>query len=93
MDVPYLIVKDKARLGALVHMKTAAALAITSVDKSDEKALSNVTSLAKDKFNDNTDHVRKWGGGIVGLKTEAKLDKRAKALEIEMAKKAKSQGL
>jgi large subunit ribosomal protein L7Ae len=30
---------------------------------------------------------RKWGGGIMGIKTQHVLNKRAKALELEMAKK------
>jgi large subunit ribosomal protein L7Ae len=43
-----------------------------------------------EKFNKNPDLVRKWGGGIMGLKTQAKLDKRAKAIAAEEAKKAAS---
>ena len=43
-----------------------------------------------EKFNKNTELVRKWGGGIMGLKTQAKLDKRAKAVAAEEAKKAAS---
>ena len=93
MDVPFVIVKDKARLGALVHQKTAAAVAITGVEKSDEKALSNLTAVAMEKYNNNVDLVRQWGGGKMGLKTEAKLEKRAKQLEAEAAKLAKSKGL
>ena len=31
MDIPYCIVKSKSRLGALVHKKTATAVALTSV--------------------------------------------------------------
>ena len=31
MDIPYCIVKGKSRLGALVHKKTATAVALTSV--------------------------------------------------------------
>ena len=93
MEVPFVIVKDKARLGALVRQKTAAAVALTGVDKADEKALSSLTSVAMEKYNNNTELVRKWGGGIMGLKTQAKLEKRAKAVEAEEAKKLKSQGL
>eukprot|EP00527_Entomoneis_sp_CCMP2396_P005714 CAMPEP_0198148300 /NCGR_PEP_ID=MMETSP1443-20131203/40865_1 /TAXON_ID=186043 /ORGANISM="Entomoneis sp., Strain CCMP2396" /LENGTH=266 /DNA_ID=CAMNT_0043812955 /DNA_START=44 /DNA_END=844 /DNA_ORIENTATION=- len=92
MKVPYMIVKDKARLGALCSMKTAAALAITTVAKEDESQLELLQNLAKEKFNDNPDHIRKWGGGIMGLKTQAKLDKRAKALAAEEAKKLASLG-
>ena len=93
MEVPFVIVKDKARLGALVHQKTAAAVAITGVEKGDEKALSTLSSMAMEKYNNNSDLVRKWGGGIMGLKTQAKLEKRAKQVEAEAAKLAKSKGL
>lgn len=90
MEVPFLIVKDKARLGALVHQKTAAVVALTGVNKEDEAQLKIFQNLALEKFNKNADLVRKWGGGIMGLKTQAKLDKRAKALAIEEAKKTAS---
>lgn len=93
MDVPFMIIKDKARLGALVHQKTSAVVALTGVDKADQSQLDLLKSLAKEKYNDNTDLVRKWGGGIMGLKTQAKLDKRAKAMAIEEAKKKASLGL
>ena len=92
MDVPFMIVKDKARLGALVHQKNAAVVALTGVDKADESQLKLLSDLAKEKFNSNPELVRKWGGGIMGLKTQAKLDKRAKALAAEEAKKLASLG-
>jgi len=50
-------------------------------------------NLATEKFNENADLTRKWGGGIMGLKTQAKLDKRAKAVAIEAAKKAATSGM
>jgi len=87
MDVPYLIVKDKARLGALVHQKTATVVALTSVSKGDFQELNLLKNLAMEQYNNNVDLVRKWGGGIMGLKTQAKLDKRAKALAVEEEKK------
>jgi len=90
MEVPFLIVKDKARLGTLVHQKTSAVVALTGVNKEDESQLKIFQNLADEKFNKNLDLVRKWGGGIMGLKTQAKLDKRAKAVAAEEAKKAAS---
>jgi len=92
MNVPFMIVKDKARLGALVHTKTAACVAITSVGAADAGQLQILKDLALEKFNNNADLVRKWGGGIMGLKTKAKLEKRAKAMAVEEAKKLASLG-
>ena len=92
MQVPYMIVKDKARLGALVHQKTAAVVCLTDVGKEDASQLNLLKDLAMEKYNKNPDVVRKWGGGIMGLKTQAKLDKRAKAMAAEEAKKLASLG-
>ena len=57
-----MIVKDKARLGTLVHQKTAAVVALTSVNKEDEAQLKIFQNLGMEKFNKNSDLVRKWGG-------------------------------
>jgi len=92
MQVPFMIVKDKARLGALVHQKTAAVCCLTNVGKEDASQLRLLQDLAMEKYNDNADLVRKWGGGIMGLKTQAKLDKRAKMVAAEEAKKLASLG-
>jgi large subunit ribosomal protein L7Ae len=92
MQVPYMIVKDKARLGALVHQKTAACVCLTDVGKEDASQLNLLKDLALEKYNKNPEVVRKWGGGIMGLKTQAKLDKRAKAMALEEAKKMASLG-
>ena len=92
MNVPYMIVKDKARLGALVHMKTAAAVCLTAVSKADQGQLELLQNLAMEKYNHNGELLRKWGGGTMGLKTQAKLDKRAKAMAAEEAKKLASLG-
>lgn len=86
--IPYVIVKNKARLGALVHQKTAAAIAITKVEREHEHKLKSICDMAMANFNDNTLARRKWGGGIMGLKTQRRLEKRQKLLEAEAAKKA-----
>merc|ERR1711998_53443 len=83
--------KNKARLGALVHKKTAAVVCLTGVNKEDSHKLDTLKSNSKAKFNDDVTHTRKWGGGIMGRKTQSMLEKRAKALEEELAKKLQNQ--
>lgn len=92
MKVPFMIVKDKARLGALVHLKTAAVVCLTGVSPEDQAQLDLLKNLANEKYNNNPELIRKWGGGTMGLKTQAKLDKRAKAAAIEEAKKLATLG-
>ena len=47
MGVPYVIVKGKARLGTVVHKKTAAVLALQEVRSEDERELATLVSAAK----------------------------------------------
>jgi len=87
LDVPFVIVKGKSRLGTLVGKKNTAVVAITEVKKEDESKLKTLQENAKAQFNDPE---RKWGGGIMGLKTQAMLEKRRKQIEAEEAKKAEA---
>jgi len=88
MDIPYCIVKGKARLGQLVHKKNAAVVALTQVKKDDKAKFDSLNQAFRAQFNDESTHRRKWGGGIMGLKTQKKLELRAKAIAAEAAKKA-----
>jgi len=83
MEVPYVIVKSKARLGALVHRKTTSTLAITNVNKEDVKDLATFVGLAMDTFNKNPDVRRQWGGLQLGPKSAAALRKRERAVAKE----------
>ncbi|XP_065850906.1 large ribosomal subunit protein eL8y-like isoform X2 [Euphorbia lathyris] len=85
MEVPYAIVKGKSRLGAIVHKKTAATLCVTSVQNEDKMEFSKFLESVKANFNDKFDeHRKKWGGGIMGSKSQAK----SKAKERVLAKEA-----
>ena len=66
MDIPYCIVKGKARLGQLVHKKTASVVALTQVNKEDKHKMDSLSEAFRSQFNDNVDNLRKWGGGIMG---------------------------
>ncbi|KAL2505429.1 60S ribosomal protein L7a-2 [Abeliophyllum distichum] len=85
MEIPYCIVKGKARLGTIVHKKTATVLCLTSVKNEDRLEFSKVLEAIKANFNDKYDETRKkWGGGVMGSKSQAK----AKAKERIIAKEA-----
>jgi len=79
MEVPYVIVKSKARLGTVVHKKTATALAIVDIREEDKTSLNNLVSSIKLNYNDKFEENRKqWGGGIMGIKSQAMMAKREK---------------
>lgn len=88
MDVPYCIVHNKSRLGTIVGQKTCTALCLTGVSGEDNATLNNLTEGFKAKFNDNAQALRKWGGGRMGAKTNARIEKRDAARRVEAAKKA-----
>ncbi len=86
-DVPYCIIKGKSRLGQLVHKKTSSVVAITAVRQEDQPELNTLCTNFKAQFNDNTEMRRKWGGGIMGIKSQHVMQRREKAIQIEQAKK------
>jgi len=88
MDIPYVIVKGKARLGHLVHKKTATAVALTEVRKEHQPQLDQIMELAKIEYNDAVQDRRKWGGGIMGIKAQAVIKKRERSVAHDLAQKA-----
>jgi len=88
MGVPYCIVKGKARLGRVVHRKTATCLAFSNVNPEDRPALNKVVEAVKTNFNDRFEELRKhWGGGIMGSKSQARVAKLEKAKAKELAQR------
>lgn len=86
VNVPYAIVKGKARLGQVVGKKTATVLALTTVVKGDEKALEALQQVSRDQFNSNDSIRRQWGGGVLGKKSIAAQRKKSKAAAALQAK-------
>jgi len=88
MNIPYAIVKGKARLGAIVHKKTATALCLTSVKNEDKMEFSKIVEAVKANFNDKFDEYRRqWGGGIMGTKSQAKTKAKEKLVAKEAAQR------
>merc|ERR1711939_855019 len=75
-DIPYCVIKGKSRLGALVHKKTCTAVALTDFRAEDRSQLDLLCKSFRNQFNDNANLKKTWGGGILGLKSQSKIDKR-----------------
>lgn len=90
MDIPYVIVKGKARLGVIGYRKFCSAVAITDVRKEDKSELSALVTSARELFNDNAEHRRQWGGGKLGAKSAAVITKRQKIIQKELAARNKA---
>merc|ERR1719428_1926283 len=87
MDVPYCFIKGKARLGQLVGKKTATCVALTGVRREDQQELENLGKAFHGQFNDNADLRRRWGGGVMGVKSQHVTAKRQKQKDLDEAKK------
>jgi len=90
MDVPYVIVKSKSRLGQVVHKKTTSVLAFTNVNKEDKNDFAQLVTAAREMYNDNIEHRKQWGGGKLSAKSAARISKaqRLVAKEAEARQKA-----
>jgi large subunit ribosomal protein L7Ae len=87
-EVPYAFVKSKSRLGQLVHQKTATAVALTDVRGEDKSTLELFQKNFRAQYLDNSELSKKWGGGLVGLKSRHQREVNQKAIEKEALKKA-----
>ena len=75
---------DKARLGRLVHKKSAAVVCLTDF-KENQTELANITRVCRDNFNNVVQTFKKPEKGIKSQIRERQLQK---LLQAEAAKKA-----
>ncbi|EGG19176.1 60S ribosomal protein L7a [Cavenderia fasciculata] len=87
MDVPYVIVKSKSRLGQVVNLKKTSVVAITGVNQGDQHDLSLLVESAKNMYNNNVEHRKEWGGCQVSSKSKIRMAKRLKEKNLSNVKK------
>lgn len=90
MDVPYCIVKGKARLGQLVGRRTCTAVAFTDVNNEHKQDLAKLVETVKTNYNERGEEIRKhWGGGLLGAKSQAKANKASRLAAMAVSEKTK----
>merc|ERR1712110_44828 len=86
-NVPFVIVKDKARLGRCVHQSTASCVAFTSVKKEDNVDLENVCKIGTSEYLESTTLANQYGAPVMGIKARHKEERVEKAKQAELMKK------
>jgi len=85
--VPYAVVNGKSTLGQLVHGKTCAAVAVTTVKPQDRDSLDKLIGSINSQFADRFEDLKKqWGGQRLGDRTVAMLKKRAEKVKAQLKK-------
>ena len=91
-NIPFVIFKSKARLGHLVHKKTASCIAITDVNQGDQNDFKQLTRKSKQLFNARYNSLKKnWGKRVLGQKTRHRIDKRRRIRKEEIARRKAAQ--
>jgi len=91
-NVPFVIFKSKARLGALVNKKTASCMALCEVNPGDVNEFKNIQKKAKQTFNNRYNTLKKkWGKRVLGQKTRHRIDKRKRVRKAEAARRKAAQ--
>merc|ERR1712110_237302 len=85
--VPFVIVKNKSRLGKVVHQSTASCVAITAVKKEDNTDLENVCKIARNEYLDNESLRTNYGNPKMGIKATHHKEAMEKLKQAEIMRK------
>ena len=87
-EVPYCIVKSKARLGQMVNKKFATCVAITDVRPEDKAEAERLAVVFKTSYNDDKTHLIQQGDIVLGSKAQRRIEIQQKAKEREAMQNA-----
>ena len=79
MNVPFCIVKGRARLGTIVNQKKCSSVAVVALKPTCAGEFDKLLEVIRPEWLE-AGMYKEWGGGIKSKKTEAKLAKRAKRI-------------
>merc|ERR1712159_807497 len=85
--VPYVIVKDKARLGRVCRQSTASCVALTSVKNEDKSDLDKITQMAKNDYLETAASHNSWGAPVMGIKARHREERIERLKQAEVMRK------
>jgi len=86
-QVPYLIVKDKARLGRACRQSTASCVAFTAVRNEDKNDLERLCNMGKNEYLESAAAHNTYGAPVMGIKARHKIERIEKLKQAEIMKK------
>merc|ERR1712149_89897 len=87
-NIPFVIVKDKSRLGKMVHQSFASCVAFTTVKKEYNSDLENVCRIGRTEFLESDSLRTSYGNPVMGVKARHKLERLERLKAAELMKKA-----
>merc|ERR1719424_122798 len=85
--IPYVIVKDKARLGRVCRQSTATCVAITGVKNEDKSDLDKLVQVGKSEYLESSAARDTYGNPVMGIKARHKEAKAQALREQEVMRK------
>merc|ERR1711896_61889 len=86
-NVPYVIVKDKARLGRVCRQSTASCVAITSVKNEDKNDLEKLCTLGRNEFLESGAAHNTYGAPVMGIKARHREERIERLKQAEVMRK------
>merc|ERR1711988_2063541 len=86
-DIPFVIVKDKARLGKMVRQSTASCVAFTNVKNEDKSDLEKLCAIGRSEYLESHALHTTWGAPVMGIKARHKIERIEKMKAQELMKK------
>jgi len=91
-NIPFAVVKGRARLGTLCHKKTASCVALCDIDPQHKPDFDDVAAKCRERFNERLNVIKKKGTGrVLGMKTRHKIIKRQRLRREEMERRKEAQ--
>merc|ERR1712113_785872 len=86
-NVPFVIVKDKARLGRACRQSTASCVAFTAVRNEDKNDLERLCNMGRNEYLESGAAVNTYGTPVMGIKARHKQERIERLKQQEIMKK------